>query len=184
MNGASHKALCARQAPSLRLRSQPNIISCQYTAAQLHPGLHRYIAQRSKHSEVLARFPVDMEALAAIEIHPAARSKELRRLIDLVPEPGMRQWAADCAKAHQHLGEKVGDDAFRHLESAQRVAICTRGNFTYVEETWDVHELLMSMVWCHLEDLNVLSKQGNIHGVYTIKLQVAGMWAAVNHYHE
>ncbi len=56
---------------------------------------------------MLGRFDRDMEALAAAELHPAARSAGLTRLLDLLPEAKLRDWAAECARAHRQFADKV-----------------------------------------------------------------------------
>lgn len=63
--------------------------------------------QAAAHEEVLGRFDRDMEALAAAELHPAARSAGLTRLLDLLPEAKLRDWAAECARAHRQFADKV-----------------------------------------------------------------------------
>ena len=70
-----------------------------------HGALHA--AQAAAHEEVLGRFDRDMEALAAAELHPAARSAGLTRLLDLLPEAKLRDWAAECARAHRQFADKV-----------------------------------------------------------------------------
>ena len=71
------------------------------------PAPCRFAAQRAKHDEVLARFPSDLDLLAGIELLPAARSRDVKRLIDLIPEQQMRSWYEACRTAHRHLLEKV-----------------------------------------------------------------------------
>lgn len=63
--------------------------------------------QAAAHEEVLGRFDRDMEALAAAEVHPAARAAGLTRLLDLLPEAKLRDWAAECARAHRQFADKV-----------------------------------------------------------------------------
>lgn len=64
--------------------------------------------QAAAHEEVLHRFDRDMEALAAAELHPAARSAGVARLLDLLPEAKLRDWAAECGRAHRQFADKVG----------------------------------------------------------------------------
>lgn len=70
---------------------------------------NKFAAQRAKHDEVLARFPSDLDLLAGIELLPAARSRDVKRLIDLIPEQQMRSWYEACRTAHRHLLEKVSE---------------------------------------------------------------------------
>ena len=70
-------------------------------------AVSRYVEQRRKHAEVLGRFEGDMEALASVEVPVQARTPDLARLSDLVPQQRMRDWAAQCASSHQHLSDKA-----------------------------------------------------------------------------
>lgn len=56
---------------------------------------------------MLGRFERDMEALASVEVPAQARTPDLARLSDLVPQQRMRDWAAQCASSHQHLSDKA-----------------------------------------------------------------------------
>ena len=80
----------------------------EHPAVQLRPATpRRYAVQRQAHAEVLAGFERELEALAAVEVHPAARTAEHRRLVHLVNAPRLREWAAECLACHQHLSDKV-----------------------------------------------------------------------------
>lgn len=48
-----------------------------------------------------------MERLAACELHPAARSPSSWRLLDLLPEQRLRDWADSCGRSHAAFMEKV-----------------------------------------------------------------------------
>ena len=48
-----------------------------------------------------------MERLAACELHPAARGPGQRRLLDLLPEQRLRDWADSCGRSHAAFVEKV-----------------------------------------------------------------------------
>lgn len=73
------------------------------------------------HREILSRFSADMERLAACELHPAARSPGSRRLLDLLPEQRLRDWADSCARSHAAFMEKVRR---RQLRPLQPSALC------------------------------------------------------------
>lgn len=64
--------------------------------------------QAAGHREILTHFTADMEQLAACELHPAARAPGARRLLDLLPEQRLRDWADSCARSHAAFMEKVG----------------------------------------------------------------------------
>ena len=67
----------------------------------------RYEAQRAQHEETLAGLPANLELLARLEVHPAARAPGLQRLADFVPQERLREWAARCQASHQSLAAKV-----------------------------------------------------------------------------
>ena len=64
-------------------------------------------SQAAAHEEVLGRFERDMDALAAAELHPAACAGGAIRLLDLLPEAKLRDWAANCSRAHRQFADKV-----------------------------------------------------------------------------
>ncbi|BDA42038.1 Autophagy-related protein 11 [Coccomyxa sp. Obi] len=80
-----------------------------YICSHFQDFMTKYTEQRRKHAEVLGRFERDMEALASVEVPAQARTPDLARLSDLVPQQRMRDWAAQCASSHQHLSDKVAD---------------------------------------------------------------------------
>ena len=57
--------------------------------------------------EILQGFERDMEQLAALQLHTGARTERHSRLIHLIPEQKMRDWAARCKHDHDHFAKKV-----------------------------------------------------------------------------
>lgn len=70
-------------------------------------GSNRYQGQRQGHAAILARFEADLREIAAIELHPAARTDALKRMSDLVPVDKLRDWVDHCQKGHDTFVEKV-----------------------------------------------------------------------------
>ena len=56
---------------------------------------------------MLASLPANLELMARLEVHPAAQSASLRRLVDFVPQERLRDWAGRCKVSHQTLAGKV-----------------------------------------------------------------------------
>lgn len=48
-----------------------------------------------------------MEGLAAVELHPAARSAAHTKLMHLVDAPKLASWAVECKTCHANLAQKV-----------------------------------------------------------------------------
>ncbi|KAK9820447.1 hypothetical protein WJX72_010464 [[Myrmecia] bisecta] len=71
--------------------------------------MRKYVQQHTAHAETLVRFEQDMAQLAATELQPAARTRELTRLVHLVPEQRLRDWAANCGRSHKHFADKVSE---------------------------------------------------------------------------
>jgi hypothetical protein len=118
-----------------------------------------YAAQSAAHEEVLGRFDRDMEALAAAELHPAARSAGLTRLLDLLPEAKLRDWAAECARAHRQFADKV--------------------HFPVLVQSWSAPLRKRPACWEQTEDtlaLKTLSFRGNLR---TAVSMAAGGFRAV-----
>ncbi len=56
-----------------------------------------------------------MEQLASLQLHAGARTERHSRLIHLIPEQKMRDWAARCKHDHDHFAKKVGPGGSCHL---------------------------------------------------------------------
>lgn len=56
---------------------------------------------------MLAGLEQELQALAAIPLHPAARSQEHSTVLDLVDAPRVKEWAAQCQACHTNLAQKV-----------------------------------------------------------------------------
>lgn len=80
--------------------------SCTQPLFQAHTILCANL-KTAAHEEVLARFDRDMDALAAADLHPAARVGGATRLLDLLPEVKLREWAAECRRSHRQFADKV-----------------------------------------------------------------------------
>ncbi len=90
------------------------VIDCGFTTFRCaHVLLSRL--QAAAHRDVLERFNADMAALAAVELHPAARVDGRTRLLDLLPEARLRDWAANCTAAHAQFANKVMDSPVEQL---------------------------------------------------------------------
>ena len=67
----------------------------------------RYKQQHERHGELLQRFAQDMELLASITLHEGASTDRIKRLIDMVPEQRLREWAENCRRSHEQFADKV-----------------------------------------------------------------------------
>ena len=65
--------------------------------------------------EILQGFERDMEQLASLQLHAGARTERHSRLIHLIPEQKMRDWAARCKHDHDHFAKKVGPSRPYHV---------------------------------------------------------------------
>ena len=65
------------------------------------------LRQAEAHNDILARFSSDMDRLASCELLPGARTGSARRLLDLLPEQRLRDWAEACQRSHAAFGDKV-----------------------------------------------------------------------------
>jgi len=72
----------------------------------------RYSVQCKAHSELLAGFEAELEALGGTELHPAACTPGQTRLVHLVNAPRLREWAAECQTCHHSLAQKVSTPCF------------------------------------------------------------------------
>ena len=48
-----------------------------------------------------------MDRLASCELHPGACTGTARRLLDLLPEQRLRDWAEACRRSHAAFGDKA-----------------------------------------------------------------------------
>ena len=67
----------------------------------------RYKQQHERHGELLQRFAQNMELLASITLHEGAGTDRIKRLIDMVPEQRLREWAENCRRSHEQFTDKV-----------------------------------------------------------------------------
>ena len=83
------------------------------SATCLQPSLSGLVpsGQAEAHRDILARFSADMDRLASCELHPGARTGTSRRLLDLLPEQRLRDWAEACRRSHSAFGDKVQSTA-------------------------------------------------------------------------
>ena len=63
--------------------------------------------QRKAHAQVLAGFEDELEALAGVDLHPAACSAGQTKLLHLVDASKLRAWAQECQTCHTNLAKKV-----------------------------------------------------------------------------
>ena len=83
-------------------------ICCHIQAGILNSALFcRYQTEAAAQMAILQDFERDMEQLASLQLHPAARTDRHSRLIHLIPEQKMRDWAARCKRDHDHFAKKV-----------------------------------------------------------------------------
>lgn len=81
----------------------------QYIARAFEEFMLTYQTQAAAQKEILQGFERDMEQLASLQLHAGARTERHSRLIHLIPEQKMRDWAARCKHDHDHFAKKVGE---------------------------------------------------------------------------
>lgn len=81
----------------------------QYIATAFEEFMGTYQTEASAQKEILQGFERDMEQLAFLQLHAGARTERHSRLIHLIPEQKMRDWAARCKHDHDHFAKKVGE---------------------------------------------------------------------------
>eukprot|EP00891_Asterochloris_glomerata_P000620 jgi/Astpho2/620/fgenesh1_pg.00013_%23_39_t len=79
----------------------------QYICGSYGDFMDRYKQQHERHGELLQRFAQDMELLASITLHEGAGTDRIKRLIDMVPEQRLREWAENCRRSHEQFTDKV-----------------------------------------------------------------------------
>ena len=67
----------------------------------------RYQIEEAAQRGILEGFERDMEQLAALQLHPGARTDRHSCLIHLIPEQKMRDWAQRCKRDHDQFDKKV-----------------------------------------------------------------------------
>ena len=78
-----------------RLEDTRNAL-CLRNPVKIMTWLCRYQTEAAAQMAILQNFERDMEQLASLQLHPAARTDRHSRLIHLIPEQKMRDWAARC----------------------------------------------------------------------------------------
>ncbi|KAK1945095.1 Autophagy-related protein 11 [Phytophthora citrophthora] len=60
-----------------------------------------------KHERLLSQFENYLEALVAVELHPALATEERKTLYDCIPVEKERDWAVQCEQSHNHVRGQV-----------------------------------------------------------------------------
>ncbi|KAA6421485.1 MAG: hypothetical protein FRX49_08429 [Trebouxia sp. A1-2] len=81
----------------------------QYIARAFEEFIVTYQTEAAAQKDILQGFERDMEQLASLQLHAGARTERHSRLIHLIPEQKMRDWAARCKHDHDHFAKKVGE---------------------------------------------------------------------------
>ena len=76
---------------------------------------NRYNPLRKAHVDILAGFDEEMEALSAVDLHPATQTSAHTKLVHLVDAPKLRNWAKECRICHENLAQKVGRIAWHYI---------------------------------------------------------------------
>lgn len=83
--------------------------------------------QRKTHSAMLAGFDSELEALAEVDLLPAACSLGQTKLLHLVNASKLRAWASECHTCHTNLAKKVHSktkDVGHCLHTQSGVLLC------------------------------------------------------------
>ncbi|GMH33246.1 hypothetical protein BSKO_01080 [Bryopsis sp. KO-2023] len=132
----SEQEVQSRTIDAARANIQLHFNSISRAFTEFLNGFHQ---QQGLHGEVLREFERDMDVLMGTELCPGLRTEKWEKLVDLLPEGKLRQWAESCRKAHRHFAEKVAD-----LE----------GLFSVLKS--DVEALFMQAPSVDLDDLGLL----------------------------